>query len=95
MDKAASLSYLRALTPEEELELRKKGFEKIRERSLFDLGGERHFLAVKKIDDESWEVIELDEDNRRRIISEQKVRYCVLSLDQMRCLNLREQESRR
>ena len=93
MDRAASLSYLRALTPEEELELRKKDFEKIREGSLFDLGGGRHFLAVKKIDDESWEVIELDEHNRHRIITEQKVRYSVLSFEQMRCLNLREQES--
>ena len=57
MDRTAGLSSLRALTPEEELELREEAFERIREGTLFDLGGERHFLAVKKIDDEIGELL--------------------------------------
>lgn len=83
-------SCLRLLTPKEELASRKKNFAKIREGILFDLGGEKHFLAVKKVDDQTWEVVEFNKGNRLLIIGGQKPKHSILSFDQTRCLNVRE-----
>lgn len=90
-NETARINSLRMLTPEEELAWCRKNFEKICEGTLFDLGRRRHFLAVKKIDDQSWEVVELDKANRLCIIKGEKVRHSVLSFDQMAGLNVREQ----
>ena len=40
---------LRLMSEEEELESRRAGFGKLKPGSLFDLGQERFFIAVKKM----------------------------------------------
>jgi hypothetical protein len=79
---------LRALSKEDELQSRREAFGKLKPGSLFDLAQERFFLAVKKIDEKIWEVIELTEANKKNIISG---RSCDsrLHFDDMVCLNLR------
>lgn len=88
VDKNINIPYVRLLSPEEALAQRKEGFGKIHEGTLFDLGRKRAFLAVKKVDAKSWEVVELSEDNRNRIIEGKKVKPSVLSFDQMDALNV-------
>ncbi len=60
---------LRVLSKEEELQNRREHFAKLKPGSLFDLAQERFFLAVKKVDEHTWEVIELTETNKKTIIS--------------------------
>jgi protease II len=59
---------LRALSPKEELKHRWESFAKLKEGILFDLAQERFFIAVRKTDEETWEVIELTQDNKKQII---------------------------
>ena len=80
---------LRVLSREEELQNRREAFAKLKPGSLFDLGQERFFIAVKKIDEKLWEVIELTEINKKRIISGQPCEYSNLHFNDMDCLNLR------
>jgi hypothetical protein len=80
---------LRALTPEEELKSRRQSFAKLKRGTLFDLAQERFFVAAKKIDKKAWEVIELTEANKQRIISGQPCEHSRLRFDEMSCLNLR------
>jgi len=80
---------LRVLSKEEELQNRREAFKKLKSGSLFDLGQERFFIAVKKIDEKVWEVIELTEANKKKIISGQSCEHSHLHFDDMDCLNLR------
>ena len=84
---------LRALSKEEELQGRREAFAKLKPGSLFDLAQERFFIAVKKIDKKVWEVIELTETNKKKIISGQPCEHSSLHFDDMVCLNLRRPES--
>jgi len=80
---------LRVLSEEEELQGRREAFAKLKPGSLFDLGQERFFIAVKKIDEKTWEVIELTETNKKKIVSGQPCAHSYLGFDDMACLNLR------
>jgi len=80
---------LRVLSREEELQNRQEAFVKLKHGLLFDLGQESFFIAVKKIDEEVREVIELTEANKKKIISAQPCQYSTLHFDDMDCLNLR------
>lgn len=80
---------LRVLSREEELENRREAFAKLKPGSLFDLGQERFFIAIKKIDEKVWEVIELTETNKKKIISGRPCEHSSLDFDDMDCLNLR------
>ena len=84
---------LRALSKEEELQGRREAFAKLKPGSLFDLAQERFFFAVKKIDESVWEVIELTETNKKKIVSGQPCEHSSLRFDDMVCLNLRRPES--
>lgn len=79
---------LRVLSPEEELQGRREAFAKLKPGSLFDLAQERFFIAVKKMDDQVWEVIELTEANKQKIASGQPCEHSKLHFDDMACLNL-------
>ena len=79
---------LRVLNREEELQSRREDFAKLKPGSLFDLGQQRFFLGVKKADGKVWEVIELTEANRKRVISGQPCEHSHLHFDDMDCLNL-------
>ena len=80
---------LRVLSREEELQNRREASAKLKPGSLFDLAQERFFIAVKKIDEKVWEVIELTETNKKKIISGQPCEHLSLHFDDMVCLNLR------
>ena len=80
---------LRALSKEEELDNRREAFAKLKPGSLFDLGQERFFIAVDKMDEETWRVIELTEANKKRIISGVACEHSNLHFHDMLCLNLR------
>ena len=80
---------LRVLSKEEELQNRRDAFARLKQGSLFDLGQERYFIAVGKIGEKVWEVIELTEGNRQRIILGQPCEHTRLHFDKMTCLNLR------
>jgi hypothetical protein len=80
---------LRVLSKEEELQNRRERFARLEPGSLFDLAQKRFFLAVKKVNDYAWEVIELTETNKKTVISEQPCEHSCLHFDDMDCLNLR------
>jgi hypothetical protein len=80
---------LKALSPKEELKHRRESFAKLKEGTLFDLAQERFFIAAKKSDEKTWEVIELTEPNKKQIISGGACKHSVLRFDEMSCLNLR------
>jgi hypothetical protein len=80
---------LRALSPKEELKHRRESFANLKEGTLFDLAQERFFIAVKKSDPKTWEVIELTKANKKQIISGEACKPSVLRFDEMSCLNLR------
>jgi hypothetical protein len=80
---------LRVLSKEEELQGRGEAFARLKPGSLFDLGQLRFFIAVKKIDEKVWEVIELTEANKKKLISGQPCEHSNLHFDDMVCLNLR------
>ena len=80
---------LRVLSEEEELQSRREGFAKLEPESLFDLGQQRFFIAAKKIEENVWDVVELTEANRKKIISGQPCERSNLHFDDMSCLNLR------
>ncbi len=80
---------LRVLSREEELQDRREAFAKFKPGSLFDLAQERFFVAVKKTDENVWEVIEFTETNKKKIISGQPCKHSSLHFDDMVCLNLR------
>lgn len=80
---------LRVLSREEELRNRSEDFAKLKPGCLFDLAQERFLIAVKKIDEKVWEVIELTETNKKKIISGQPCERSNLHFDDMSCLNLR------
>jgi hypothetical protein len=86
---------LKVLSSEEELRIRHKVFSKLTPGSLFDLGQERFFIAVKKMGEKVWEVVELTETNRKKITSGQPCDHSALRFEDMACLNLRSgQEGR-
>ncbi len=80
---------LRVLSREEELQSRLEAFVKLKPGSLFDLAQERFFIAVEKIDEKVWEVIELTVTNKKRIMSGGACEHSHLHFDDMDCLNLR------
>ena len=80
---------LRVLSREEELQNRREAYAKLKPGSLFDLAQERFFIAVKKIDEKVWEVIELTEANKKNFISGQPREHSNLHFNDMDCLNLR------
>ena len=80
---------LRALSPEEELENRRERFAKLEQGTLFNLAQKRFFIAAKKIDKKAWEVIELTDANKKRIVSGEPCEHSRLHFDEMTCLNLR------
>lgn len=79
---------IRVLSKEEEIAHRKENFGKLSPGCLFNLAKERYFIAIRKIDEQSWEVIKLDERNRQSIINDQPCKRSTLSFDQMVCLNV-------
>jgi len=81
---------LRVLSREEELQSRREAFVKLKPGSLFDLAQEKFFMAVRKIDEKVWEVIELTEANKKKIISGQPCEHSSLHFDDMDCLNFRQ-----
>lgn len=80
---------LRVLSKEEELQLRREGFTRLKPGSLFNLGQERFFIAVKKVDEKVWEVLELTQENKERIITLQSCEHSNLHFDEMNCLNIK------
>ena len=86
---ASSVKSVKILSPEEELELRRERFEELVAGSLFDLGRQRFFIAVRKrINEDTWIVIELTDENRKRIIRQVYVLLTTLSFDEMAGLNI-------
>jgi len=81
--------YLRSLNEEEALRLRQESFKKLKRGSLFDLGMTRFFIAVRKVDEETWEVIELDDTNINNILIDKRRKRSRLHLSDMQALNLR------
>lgn len=81
---------LRALSKEEELQLRQEGFARLKPGLLFNLGQERFFIAVKNVDRKVWEVVELTQENKERIVTGQPCEHSNLHFDEMNCLNIKE-----
>jgi len=81
---------LRALSKKESEENLKRNFAKIRPSTLFDFGFQRYFIAAKKIDRQTWSVVELTEKNKKRIIENKSVEFVNVRKGQMFCLNIRE-----
>ncbi len=80
---------LRVLSKEEELQLRREGFTRLKSGSLFNLAQERFFIAVKKVDEKVWEIVELTRGNKERIITGQPREHSNLHFDEMNCLNIK------
>ena len=83
---------LRVLSPKEELKNRRERFAKLTPGTLFDLAQRRFFIAVKKIDAQSWQVIELSETNKKKIVGGEPSGHSPLHFDEMSCLNLHDVE---
>jgi len=79
---------LRVLSPKEELKGRRERFAQLTEGALFDLAQRRYFIAVKKINANSWQVIELTETNKKKIIAGEPCSHSPLHFNKMSCLNL-------
>jgi hypothetical protein len=80
---------LRVLSEEEELEMRQEGFTRLTPGSLFNLAQERFFIAVRKVDEKVWEVVELTPENKERIITGQPCEHSSLHFDEMKFLNIK------
>ena len=80
---------LRALSKEEELQLRREEFARLKPGLLFNLGQERFFIAVKNVDRKVWEVVELTQENKERIVTGQPCEHSNLHFDEMNCLNIK------
>lgn len=81
---------IRRVTPEQEIASRTEGFDRLRlPGQLFDLGRRRVFLLVARRTDE-LDAIELDADNRRRIIAGEVCSRVTLRFDDVSGLNLHE-----
>jgi len=85
---------LRVLSHEEELNGRRERFAKLTQGTLFDLAQRRYFIAVKKINAKSWQVIELTETNKKKIIAGEPSSHSPLHFKEMSCLNLHIVEDR-
>jgi hypothetical protein len=59
------------------------------EDPLFNLGQERFFIAVKNVDRKVWEVVELTQENKERIVTGQPCEHSNLHFDEMNCLNIK------
>ena len=79
---------LRVLSPEEELKGRRESFAKLARGTLFDLAQKRFFIAAKKLDKKAWQVIELTDANKKRIVAGEPCEHSRLHLAEMICLNL-------
>ena len=79
---------LRVLTKAEELATRTKSFARLRAGTLFDLGGQRYFIAARKVG-KTVEVIALDAANVRCILGAEPCTRARLHFDDLRCLNVR------
>ena len=77
-------------TLEEELAARKADYEKLTSGKFLNLGTRRDFIAVEKLGD-SAEVIELNTENLRCIVSGEPCIRSVLHFDDMFCLNGRDE----
>ena len=86
---------LRVLSAKEELNGRRERFAQLTQGTLFDLAQRRYFIAVKKINAKSWQVIELTETNKKKIIAGEPCRHSPLHFKEMSCLNLHATEDRR
>jgi hypothetical protein len=82
---------LRILTKKEELDSRKKNFNRLKPGSLFDLCQQEWFIAIRMLNKKEWEVVEWTEDNRQRFAANKVCGLTRLHFDDMRCLNLRLQ----
>lgn len=78
---------LRVLTKAEELAMRTKSFARLRTGTLFDLGGQRYFIAAKKVG-KTVQVIELDAANIRCILRTEPCAYARLHFNDLGCLNV-------
>jgi hypothetical protein len=85
---------LRVLSPKKELNGRRERFAQLTEGTLFDLAKMRFFIAVKKINAKSWQVIELTETNKKKIIAGEPCSHSPLHFNEMSCLNLHDVENR-
>ena len=85
---------LRVLSPKEELKGRRERFAKLTQGTLFDLAQRRYFIAVKKINAKSWQVIKLTETNKKKIIAGEPGSHSPLHFNEMSCLNLHDVENR-
>jgi len=95
---------MRELSREEELAFRTKSFQKLKPGCLFDLGGKRFFIFIKKgsgaeqgnlfeipeVEKKFAQVIELTPDNRKKIIDGGLCNDIILSFDEMSCLNFKD-----
>ena len=79
---------LRLLTPAEELRNRRKRFAQLAPKILFNLAQKRFFIAVRKVNDKTWEVVELSDGNNARILAGQPCEFSRLCFDEMDCLNI-------
>jgi len=84
----SGIPMIKVLTEEEELAYRRESFKRLSPGCLFNLGGRKYFVAVRKLNESSWEVIELDKENLESIIKGQVCRRSTLSFDDMICLNI-------
>ena len=78
---------LRVLTEAEELATRTKSFARLRTGTLFDLGGQRYFIAAKTVG-KTVEVIALDAANIRCILRAEPCARARLHFNDLRCLNV-------
>lgn len=78
---------LRVLTKQEELASRTERFAQLRAGMLFDLGGRRYFIAMRKRGT-AVEVVELDTANIGRILRGEPCVRTRLRFNDMHCLNL-------
>ena len=85
---------LRVLSPKEELNGRRERFAQLTQGTLFDLAQRRFFIAVKKINAKSWQVFELTETNKKKIIAGEPCSRSPLHFNAMSCLTLHDVENR-
>jgi len=78
------------LTGKEELGLRKRMFNELKEGKLFNLSLRRYFVAVKRNSKNSWKVIEFTPANIQKIIKGERCETSILTFNEMKCLNLQD-----
>ena len=90
------LNYVRTLTEEESIELRKENVKKLRPKVIFDLGMNKYYIAEDvMMNDDCTEfdhvlAIELNEQNVDKILVGEPCTRVRLRFDDLICLNVRE-----